>query len=280
MGVFPKLKIGDDISPPFFHGVFENLEDLPKLEYPEGFESNEWVITELVHLYNLAQHGTIDRHLVPFFKMVINRLRSVERLSILDFGGGIGDNYIQLKKVLPGDLLDKVQYTIIDKPGSIGVVKSLHKNVRCFCNVEQAVTGGEKYDLALFSGVLMYVSNSPKLIKSIKNFFKCDIYITRTLFTDTMPTYTTVQYISPGDGPFLGKFIGVNFSTIWNSQFFFEQAEIPPEQILIFHGYQQYNDALQNLPPKYRDAKYYAIYISNDESSRYNTAWYNLVAES
>jgi hypothetical protein len=280
MGIFPKLKIGDAISPPFFHGAFENLESLPKLEYPDGFESNEWVITALVHLYNLAQHGTVDHHLLPFFKMVISRLRSVERLSILDFGGGVGDNYIQLKKVLPSDLFNKVQYTIIDKPGSIDVVKSLHKDVRCFCNVEQAVTDGEKYDLALFSGVLMFVENSPELIKSIKKYFGCDIYITRTLFTDTVPTYTTVLYISPGDGPFLGKFIGVSFSTIWNSQLFFEQAEIPREHILIFHGYEKYNAALQNLPPKYRDAKYYTIYISNDESSHYNTAWYNSITKS
>jgi putative methyltransferase (TIGR04325 family) len=280
MNDFPVIEIDSHISPPYFYGAFEDSQNIPDLGYPKGFESNQWMITALVYLFHIQQHNLFEGHLRPFCGIIYDKLMKRKKLRLLDFGGGIGDNYIQIKREIPGHLFKGIQYSIIDNADSVKIGKSLHKDVSFFTTIEQAMQEGLSYDIALFSGVLMYIENSPSLIKYIKDSFKCDIFITRTLFTEKSNTFTTIQYISPDCGPSINKFIGIEKSTICNLETFKKDAGISPDQIMISYGYQPYKSALQNLPLAYQDAGYYALYITDDNSCIHNNRWYRSTGKS
>jgi putative methyltransferase (TIGR04325 family) len=273
------ISIGDTVTPPYFYGAFENKNDIPSLQYPRGFDSPFWSISAIINFLGYRQKIIkFDNHLQYFYIILIDMIKKRGKLKILDIGGGVGDNYIHIKNIIPEDIFSNIQYTILDTEATIIVAKQLHNSldihdIHLISDIREIVNNGEIYDIALLSGVLMYIDDIYSLIDNIINLLKTDVFITRALFCQQCNTFTSVHYTNIPYGTQKNKFIGVEYPTIYNlSQF--KNIILSKNYINFFYMYENYSKQLLNLPDNYRNVHYAQLFITKEQHSKYSKDWW------
>ncbi len=114
--------------------------------------------------------------------------RQKARLSILDWGGGVGHYYPISRSLLPDLVLD---YYCQDVPLLTVAGRSLQPNVRFFDGDDECFEG--RYDLVVAGSSLWYAedwkSQAAKLAASTLDY----LYITRMIFVRTANSYVAIQ---------------------------------------------------------------------------------------
>ena len=185
----------------------------------------------------------------------------------MDWGGGVGDNYIQIKRHLPRLLSRRLKWTIIDGEKSAAIGRNFNPEVSFLDYSKVDMKLKERYDIVLFSGVTMYIPDFTKLAGKLCNEMNCDLFITRGLFSEAINNFSVLQYICPGDGPYYHRFIGVEEARIWNLDSFFDDVQKNNSIDISFKACAYYGNSFLALPEAYRHVYYYRIEVRHKKRS-------------
>ena len=111
-----------------------------------------------------------------------------ERLSLLDWGGGIGHYYVFSRRLMPE--LD-IEYCCKDLPSLCCAGRTLLPECR-FVEHEQEVAA-RRYDLTLVSGSLQYAENWKSMAQFLASVSDGYLYITRLPFVRQHTSFVAVQ---------------------------------------------------------------------------------------
>jgi len=115
--------------------------------------------------------------------------RNKDRISILDWGGGIGQYYLLAKAILPKDV--HIDYYCKDLPAFCHAGKQLLPDVSFYDNEEDCFQ--KNYDLVFASSAIQYSQNWQQLVQQLASITKEYLYITRTPVVQNVPSFVVVQ---------------------------------------------------------------------------------------
>jgi len=132
----------------------------------------------------LRDHNT----LVSYAYALALCARHKERLSLLDWGGGMGHYYLLSQSVLPDTEIDYYcqDIPLLCQAGREMLPKAhfLHEPGECF---------GRPYDLVLASSSLWYEPDWHSLIDNLVASASPYLYVSRMIFVDRAPSYVAIQ---------------------------------------------------------------------------------------
>lgn len=182
-----------------FHLVFLDLSDVPDFASP--WESPQWISYIHRHAEKLSRPTVVDRaremaRLLRYGNSLPRTMSPLKALihrnsgaPILDVGGGFGDNFITLRK-----LLGKTPYTVVDGDKSCQLGRQLLGD-RVHFQTDLPADG--HYGLSIVIGTLQYVLDSSPFISKLSELSSDTIFISRSPLRKTGDDFYTVQEIAP-----------------------------------------------------------------------------------
>ena len=125
--------------------------------------------------------------LVSFAYVLALAARNKERLSLLDWGGGIGHYALLAEKVLPGIELD---YHCKEVPHIVETARGLDHPGRF---VDDDSWRDRHYDLVLVSGSLQYSEDWCSTLHDLAGHASDHVYVTRLPLARSVPSFTVIQ---------------------------------------------------------------------------------------
>lgn len=119
------------------------------------------------------------------------------RLSVLDFGGSLGSNYLRWRRLF--DRLPSVTWDIVEQAVFVETGRALFKNSGlplCF-HSSAADTGLDQPSVALFGSVLQYLEFPLETLAQVRDIGPKVLIIDRTPLTEGGGDYFLVQHVSP-----------------------------------------------------------------------------------
>lgn len=191
------------------------FQDMPE-DYDEKysnenvFDSTEWL--ESVEYYLFMDNARSDRHrffvehyLSPVLYLIISESKNKEKLSVIDFGGGVGNTYLPIIKKL--NKPQSIDYHIIDSEKNINQGMAIFSSNEIKPIFHKEIPKDIHADIIIASSVIQYVSDYSQIIHCLCALKAKYIYLTRTLTTEN-ETFCVQQNITISYGPHNGKFIG------------------------------------------------------------------------
>jgi putative methyltransferase (TIGR04325 family) len=186
-------------------------------------------------------------------------LEKKEEISILDVGGGFGDNFFQIEKTL-GSLSKRVNYLVVDN------------QVQCSFGIEFYKDNGKKidfkteipnqnFDLIIIIGTIQYIENWKEFISEITKKTTTSIFISRTPINITGPTFITVQSICPALGPSALTKIGESNLNVINESELHQEFKKNGFQIEKSLFIRDYSENFKRLPTEFQNIQYIDKYF-------------------
>ena len=208
-----------------------------------------------VFIKKLIRTAPSDSAIVDYIKSM---LTNKDEISILDIGGGFGDNFFHIEKAL-GSLSKRISYLVVDNKVQCDLGVKFYGNNR---KISFTTTLPQnKFDLIIIIGTIQYIENWKEFIFDVTKISSNSIFISRTPINMNGPTFITIQSICPAYGPATLKKIGesnlnvINETELHNT---FEQNGFLVDKSKFI---QDYSENFKGLPTKYRDIKYIDKYF-------------------
>ncbi|GBF23080.1 hypothetical protein tpqmel_0484 [Candidatus Gastranaerophilus sp. (ex Termes propinquus)] len=266
--------IGEFIKSPYRHGVFYSVDDI-FIECPNVWDAKEWLETAKLQTRAILEQTkrgdfVVEEHLSDLVELLAN-LPTGQEVVIYDIGGGLGDNYVQLQRALGSELFKTIDYQIVETEQNCIDGEKFTKKFGSppkFLKLDSLKIddSGNKYTLVLLCGVLSYIPGWQNAIQDLCERGIKTFYITRTVFSNRVKSFFTVQFIVPSTGPYAGKYIGdcacevINFQEL-KDIFKSKNFSLSKEHFLCC-----YREAMGNLPEPYR-CTYYSSLVFEKEPS-------------
>jgi putative methyltransferase (TIGR04325 family) len=252
--------IGAQFQPPAFFGVHPEPVNITE----DAFSSQGWidhcnaqfdrmgsVITTLKNgVKELLGRSILPLHLrLPQAEMEALIERN-GRVSVIDVGGGFGDNYYLLAQRL---VSHKTTYHVVDNARQCDLGRRFYAGNGPEFHTE--IPPETEFDLAIVVGTLQYIPDWKGFLKHLSTIADA-VYIARTPLNMAGPTFHTVQSIAPASGKSKGRKIGeANVTVI---------SEKELEDVMADCGYTlaesrlntDYSHAFARLPESHRNVAY------------------------
>ena len=160
----------------------------------KSFGTNDFV-TKLKNYWNeftknISKSGYMDQ--LNFTVKSLNKRR--RKFTILDIGGGYGDNYFKFKRFNQSKL-NKIEYIIFEKNKRL---VSIGKN---FFSKKDKVMFLDKFpkkkiSILVMIGTIQYIENFFEILRKVNFEKSCYIYFSRSIFSSCTSDYFSVQKIS------------------------------------------------------------------------------------
>lgn len=139
---------------------------------------------------NISKSGYMDQ--LNYTVRSLNKLR--RKVTILDIGGGYGDNYFKFKRFNQSKL-NKIEYFILEKNRRL---VSLGKN---FFSKKDKVFFLDKFpkkriSILVMIGTIQYIEDFFEILRKVNFEKSCYIYFSRSIFSSFISDYFSVQKIS------------------------------------------------------------------------------------
>ena len=133
---------------------------------------------------NIWAHNTTMSY--AYVLALISRMK--EKISMLDWGSGIGHYYPLSQQIVPGL---KIDYHAFDLPIFLNHARELFPDAHFYDKQEDALN--RKYDLVLASGSMQYEKEWEKYAAQLAAAAEPYFFLTRVLMIHNAPTYVLLQ---------------------------------------------------------------------------------------
>jgi putative methyltransferase (TIGR04325 family) len=288
-----RYKPGDVVPPPFFFGV--HPPRLQKVHFDDPFNSEGWVdhcrraaarlgIRHGKHLANqrgprwkLALQNTISalrtpslvsrlltsgiacaRHLLPVASMIHDVQLRRGHVTVLDVGGGFGDNFFDLLRVLNREDISALDYRVVDNQRSCELGRELYADYQVKPTFYSDHTNlPDDNDIVLLVGTLQYIADWPAALISIAEKARQYLYVARTPIT-LGESFATTQLVCPLYGSMAGRNLGATEINVVGLRAL--RASLPPTWASMFEFKDaDYSPQFARLPASHRAAAYYNL---------------------
>jgi putative methyltransferase (TIGR04325 family) len=223
---------GERAEPPYFFGVLD-ASDLDRWDHEDPFASQGWIDHCLEYAGTLGlgadagrsaaaprrswarsiarrllRRGSVPRHLRHPHTIARRTVAEAGSISILDVGGGFGDNFALLMRSLPEETARKVDYCVVDNEPSIELGRTLYGTREIKPRFSVAIPD-ERFDLVLAVGSIEYVIRWREMCEALRKASRRHVFITRAPLALNVPTFYTVQSVCPAMGPSAGRQVGL-----------------------------------------------------------------------
>lgn len=174
-----------------FDGIFKTYEEANHFASGNIFDDEKYLNKTLSELKK-SKKSSIDlikftQRYRGFGNFLCSAYNFKKKINILDFGGGMGNGYLHLKKTIPNKNLKKIKYSVID--GSKVILKSKKYNKEVFF---YETFPKIKVDVFISSSSIQYLDNLNKFINTICK-FKSKYIILLDVFAGDIPSYFSLQ---------------------------------------------------------------------------------------
>lgn len=233
------------------------------------FDTTQWVETALERLRQLSveqasPEAIPEDHLRPFLARLAS-LASLGTVRVLDLGGGLGDNWLQLMTALPPESKDRVEYWIADTPNNVSLGRRLHAasspRPAFTAILDMLEKDGLSFDLVLCCGTLQYIDDWRSVLAVLSRLCAGEAFFTRTLFNRRAETFRTVQVVCPGVGPHAGTNLGHIVLRVFNPEEVRTTAQALGLKTTLFCREADYSQQFQLLPEPSRYVEYATLIL-------------------
>lgn len=181
------------------------------------FDTKEWLDSAEHYMKSLlsaeaSNRLALEHYIVPIAVLAGAVASRQGNVSILDFGGGIGVNYINVRAALPKQL--RVQYDIVDSASNGERFESLLGQSDA-CRFRTRLDPDTRYDIVFASSTLQYISEWKQVLSLLGNMARGWLVLPRLPVT-TGQTFAVRQQINFVSGPHSGKSAGATPHWIFN----------------------------------------------------------------
>jgi len=177
-----------------WEGVFNNFKeaggDL------DAFESDTWINKQkdkiCHHLYQLENVALGVSKDYPLSIVVSMLLSQQDKVSIMDFGGGMGFQYLELLAKVPL-AKEKVMYAIVDGKQTLD---ALPNQMRMYRNLHFSTTlemFKNSFDIVHIGSTLQYIENWRELLHNLNHRYQPKYFVFSDLLAGDIPTFTSHQ---------------------------------------------------------------------------------------
>jgi len=135
-----------------------------------------------------SEHPAAHNFLVSFAYVLGRAGVGRDRVSVLDWGGGLGQYAVVARAALPELALD---YTVFDLPGVCAAGRGLQPEVRF--TSDRGACLSRRYDLVFASGSLQYARDWEDLLRGFARAASRWVYLARTPVVDDSGRFVVVQ---------------------------------------------------------------------------------------
>ncbi len=181
-----------------WEGIYNSFKECPKCG--KGFEGETWVSQSLDRTNKLLdavkENKTISSvvayrtSLLPFLTALVLEKSENKKVSILDFGGGLGFTYIP---VIYGCAEEQsIDYHIVDSKNTCIMGKRIFKNdkrIHFYTSLPQKML---TLDIIHLGSSLQYIEDWKDLINSLAE-YRPQYFLFTDLIAGDIPTYVTAQ---------------------------------------------------------------------------------------
>jgi putative methyltransferase (TIGR04325 family) len=147
------------------------------------------------HLPTRTRRDSIDDHniMMSYGYVLARAARSKRRISILDWGGGLGHYYLYSRSLLPEVAID---YHCFDVPVLCRVGRRLQPDVRFHTDANDLT--GVTFDLVISSSSLHYFQDWRSVVDTLGRHTGAFLYIARLMTVPRAPSFVVRQYSREG----------------------------------------------------------------------------------
>ncbi len=215
-----------------WEGIYNSFDECPKCD--RGFESDRWVCQETNKINRLLEatkdNKTIpsviscQMSLLPFLAALVSVNSKGGKVSILDFGGGLGSGYISV--VAGCTSRDAVDYHIVDTKNICRAGKSYYKDDRQIHYYDCLPKEIQSVDIVHLCSSLQYIEDWKGLLYDIAAYNPQYILLVDVPAGD-IPTYATVQNYYESKIPYwffnvndiISTMSSTNYTLLFNSSY-------------------------------------------------------------
>lgn len=215
-----------------WEGIYNSFDECPKCG--RGFESDRWVCQETDKIDKLLE-ATKDNNIIqsvvscqmslsPFLAALVSANSKGGKVSILDFGGGLGSGYIYVTAGYGGQVV--IDYHIVDSKSICQAGKSYFKDNRqihyhyCLPKEIQSV------DIVHLCSSLQYIEDWKGLLRDLARYNPQYVLLVDVPAGD-IPTYATVQNYYESKIPYwffnvndiIGTMSSIHFKLLFRSSY-------------------------------------------------------------
>lgn len=176
-----------------WEGVYQNFSEVP-ISSPV-FNDDLWVTKQHARIKQIIenhQNGTIVSRDYPMPVITSMLLQQKKHVSVLDFGGGMGQTYFEIICKVP-DARERITFTVVE---TLAVTQNLAPEVKGYPHLnftDNYKTISMPIDLIHVGSTLQYIDDWHGLLMSLAKKFKPSIFVLSDLLVGDIPTFVTAQ---------------------------------------------------------------------------------------
>ena len=287
------FRVGDTVPPPYYFGALP--EGLTKSAFEDPFNTDGWIDhcrqlsrklgiahssflcrdmprwrRALASVYSYARSRASTQQVLlsgsacpRYLQPVAGLIRDIHlrrgTVSVLDIGGGFGDNFFELSRILDPDCLSALRYQVVDNEPSCRLGNDLFADYEVkpsFTSDHASLQDGSS--IVLLVGTLQYLPSWRVDLASIAARASEYLFIARSPMSDG-PSFTTTQLICPAYGSHAGKNLGATRINVVGVGDLRNEMSKPDWQPMFELLDADYSAQFARLPTSRRKAAYYLM---------------------
>lgn len=181
-----------------WEGIYDSFDQCPVRG--KGFESDRWVRQETERINKLLQATTIDRaipsvvsyrmNLLPFLSVTTAVNSKNNKVTILDFGGGLGLTYIAVTAACVNQSI--IDYHIVESKHICRAGRECFKGNTHIHFYDHLPEGIRDVDIVCLCSSIQYVKDWQGLLQGVAKYTP-DYVLLADVPAGDIPTYATIQ---------------------------------------------------------------------------------------
>lgn len=181
-----------------WEGIYDNFQHASSDATGLGFNGAIYLKRAINAANECLDALKMNRPIPPFHKqrstllpsVVAMMLENIDKLRILDFGGGLGIGYITLAESIPLQT-ERISYTIIEVPQICEAGRRLFFGNKSITYLASFPLEGE-FNFLYSASAMQYIEDWHEAIKSLSNYGAKYILLS-DVFAGPIPTFVTLQ---------------------------------------------------------------------------------------